>query len=200
MLFPDQGGGYPPCGIAAHPAKSLPLCECVCVLAGVYVPAQQYEEECAERRQLAARVEEMEAEAEAVGAQHELAKAEWEREMGQQAASYEKQLGQVRCQLAATREELEAARVAIQEREYAIAAQQRCEAALAGHAGALNAALAGAATDVAQLFQRWDEKNEVEDANLALVQVRELRLLLRVAVGCRVCMCAAAQLVAASMR
>ena len=36
--------------------------------AGVYVPTQQYDEECAERRQLAARVEEMEAEAEAVGA------------------------------------------------------------------------------------------------------------------------------------
>ncbi len=34
-----------------------------CVLrcgAGVYVPAQQYEEECEERRQLAARVEELE--------------------------------------------------------------------------------------------------------------------------------------------
>ena len=32
---------------------------CACH-AGVYVPAQQYEEECEERRQLAARVEELE--------------------------------------------------------------------------------------------------------------------------------------------
>ena len=42
---------------------------------------------------------------------------------------------QVRAELAATREELRQARLAIQERDYAIATQQRCEAALAGHAG-----------------------------------------------------------------
>ena len=40
-------------------------CCCILLPAGVYVPTQQYDEECAERRQLAARVEEMEAEAEA---------------------------------------------------------------------------------------------------------------------------------------
>lgn len=43
-------------------------------------------------------------------------------------------------------------------------------------AGALNAALAGAAADVALLFQRWDEKNALEDANSALVQVRAAAL------------------------
>ena len=68
-------------------------------------------------------------------------------------------------------EELQQAQLAIQERDYAIATQQRCEAALAQHAGALNEALAGATADVALLFQRWDEKNELEDANTALVQV-----------------------------
>jgi hypothetical protein len=77
----------------------------------------------------------------------------------------------VRGQLAATREELASARLACQEREAAIAAQQRCDAALAGHAAALNSALAAAAADVALLFERWDEKNDMEDANLELVQV-----------------------------
>jgi hypothetical protein len=62
----------------------------------VYVPTQQYDEECVERRQLAARVEEMEAEAEAVGAQHELAKAEWQGEMAAAAAKHEQQMGKVR--------------------------------------------------------------------------------------------------------
>ena len=42
---------------------------------------------------------------------------------------------QVRAELAATQEELRQAQLAIQERDYAIATQQRCEAALAGHAG-----------------------------------------------------------------
>ena len=62
------------------------------------MPTQQYDEECAERRQLAARVEELEAEAEAVGAQHELAKAEWQAETAAAAAAHEKQMGQVRRQ------------------------------------------------------------------------------------------------------
>ena len=79
---------------------------------------------------------------------------------------------QVRAELEATQDELEAAQLAIQERDFAISTQQRCEAALAGHAGALTDALAGAAADVALLFQRWDEKNALEDANSALVQVR----------------------------
>ncbi|PRW51062.1 125 kDa kinesin-related -like [Chlorella sorokiniana] len=140
---------------------------------GVYVPAQQYEEECEERRQLAARVEELETEAEAVAAQHELDKQEWQAEMGRQQAAHDKAMGEVRAELAATQEELRQAQLAIQERDYAITTQQRCEAALAGHAGALNEALAGAAADVALLFQRWDEKNALEDANSALVQ--ELR-------------------------
>lgn len=78
---------------------------------------------------------------------------------------------QVRSQLAAAQEELRQAQVAIQERDFAIATQQQCEAALAGHAGALNEALAGALADVALLFQRWEEKNALEDANAALVQV-----------------------------
>jgi len=62
----------------------------------VYVPAVQYEEECEERRQLAARVEELEAEAEAVAAQHELDKQEWSAQMAAQAAAHEKQLAAVR--------------------------------------------------------------------------------------------------------
>lgn len=78
----------------------------------------------------------------------------------------------MRAELEATQDELEAAQLAIQERDFAISTQQRCEAALAGHAGALTDALAGAAADVALLFQRWDEKNALEDANSALVQVR----------------------------
>ncbi|KAL4443980.1 hypothetical protein ABPG75_011717 [Micractinium tetrahymenae] len=137
---------------------------------GVYVPAQQYEQECEERRMLGARVEELEAEAEAVAAQHEQAKQDWQAEMAAQAAAHEKQMGEVRSELAYTQEELRQARLAIQERDYAIATHQRCEAALAGHAGALNEALAGAAADVALLFQRWDEKNALEDANTAVVQ------------------------------
>lgn len=137
---------------------------------GVYVPAQQYEEECEERRVLGARVEELEAEAEAVAAQHELAKQDWQLEMAAQAAAHEQQMGQVRSQLAATQDELRQARLAIQERDHAIATHQRCEAALAGHAGALHEALAGAVADVALLFQRWDEKNVLEDANATLVQ------------------------------
>ena len=71
-------------------------CCCILLPAGVYVPTQQYDEECAERRQLAARVEEMEAEAEAVGAQHELAKAEWQGEMAAAAAKHAQQMGKVR--------------------------------------------------------------------------------------------------------
>lgn len=59
------------------------------------MPATQYEEECEERRQLGARVEELEAEAESVAAQHELAKQEWQAQMAAQAAAHEKQLGQV---------------------------------------------------------------------------------------------------------
>ncbi|KAI7844763.1 hypothetical protein COHA_001645 [Chlorella ohadii] len=140
---------------------------------GVYVPAQQYEEECEERRQLAARVEELETEAEAVAAQHDLDKQEWQAEMGRQQAAHDKAMGEVRTELAATQEELRQAQLAVQERDYAIATQQRCEATLAGHAGSLNDALAGAAADVALLFQRWDEKNALEDSNSALVQ--ELR-------------------------
>lgn len=62
---------------------------------GVYVPAGQYEEECEERRQLGARVEELEAEAEAVAAQHELDKQDWAAEMKRQAAVHEKELGAV---------------------------------------------------------------------------------------------------------
>ena len=85
---------------------------------------------------------------------------------------FEQCLLQVRAELEETRGELRAAQVAIQERVYALATHARCEAALAGHAGALNAALAGAAADVALLFTRWDEKNGLEDANAALVQVR----------------------------
>jgi hypothetical protein len=85
---------------------------------------------------------------------------------------FEQCLLQVRAELEATQGELRAAQVAIQERDYALATHARCEAALAGHAGALNAALAGAAADVALLFTRWDEKNGLEDANAALVQVR----------------------------
>lgn len=77
----------------------------------------------------------------------------------------------MRGKLAATQEELRQAQLAVQERDYAIATHQRCEAALAGHAGALNEALLGAVADVALLFQRWDEKNALEDANAALVQV-----------------------------
>lgn len=80
----------------------------------------------------------------------------------------------MRCELAATQEELRQARLAIQERDHAIATHQRCEAALAGHAGTLNEALADAVADVALLFQRWDEKNALEDANAALVQVGRL--------------------------
>ncbi len=44
-------------------------------------------------------------------------------------------LPQLRAELATTQEELRQAQLAIQERDYAIATQQRCEAALAGHAG-----------------------------------------------------------------
>ncbi|KAL4437763.1 hypothetical protein ABPG77_005675 [Micractinium sp. CCAP 211/92] len=140
---------------------------------GVYVPAPQYEQECEERRMLGARVEELEAEAEALAAQHELAKQEWQAEMAAQAAAHDRQMAVVRSELAATQKELRQAQLAVQERDYAIATHQRCEAALAGHAGALNEALLGAVADVALLFQRWDEKNALEDANAALVQ--ELR-------------------------
>lgn len=59
------------------------------------MPSTQYEEECTERRQLAARVEEMEADAEALAAQHELAREEWQRETAVQAAAHERQLGKV---------------------------------------------------------------------------------------------------------
>ena len=65
------------------------------LLAGVYVPAQQYEDECAERRQLGARVDELEAEAEAVGAQHELYRREWQGEMEGQRRAHEAAIGQV---------------------------------------------------------------------------------------------------------
>lgn len=59
------------------------------------MPAQQYEEECEERRQLGARVEELEQEAEAVAAQHELAKEAWQAETAAAAAAHEKQMGEV---------------------------------------------------------------------------------------------------------
>lgn len=188
-----------------YAGRGLTLCHaCTRPPPGVYLPAAQYDQECEERRQLRARVEELEAEAEAVGAQHELDKAEWEAETARQAVAHEKAIGevggarhrggwrgtagpvcaaatlahphpvpmQVRAELATTQEELRQARLAIQERDFAIARHQHCEAQLAEHAGALNQALAGAAADVALLFQRWDEKNELEDANTALVQVR----------------------------
>jgi chromosome segregation ATPase len=92
--------------------------------------------------------------------------------MRQQAVAHERQMAVVKKKLESTQQQLDAARLTIQEREYAIAAQRRCEEGLAGHAAALNAALAAAAADVALLFQRWDEKNELEDGNLELVQVR----------------------------
>lgn len=47
----------------------------------------------------------------------------------------------------------------------------------------LNEALAGAAADVALLFQRWDEKNALEDANGALVQVWAAALLCKACCG-----------------
>jgi hypothetical protein len=100
---------------------------------------------------------------------------------------------QVRSELSAARQELAAAQLTIQEREYAVATQQRCEAALAAHAGALHAALAGAAADIGLLFQRWDEKNELEDGNLALVQVGVMLESLRGL--CGQCACGAAVLV-----
>ncbi len=49
-----------------------------------------------------------------------------------------------------------------------------CTSLLGSRTGSLNDALARAAADVALLFQRWDEKNALEDANSALVQVRRL--------------------------
>lgn len=61
----------------------------------MYIPAQQYEDECEERRLLGARCEELEEEAEAAAAQQELAREEWQREMAAQRAAHELQLGQV---------------------------------------------------------------------------------------------------------
>eukprot|EP00887_Chlorella_sp_A99_P001275 scaffold14.g1275.t1 len=134
---------------------------------GVYIPAKQYEEECEERRTLGARVEALEAEAEAATAAAEAERTEWEGRLAQAAVEHERQMGEVRAELAV-------ARAAVAERDYAIDAQRRCEGALAAHAGQLNAALRGAAADIALLFRRVDEKNALEDANTALVaELRE---------------------------
>ena len=101
---------------------------------------------------------------------------------------------QVRNELAATQEELREARVAIQERDFAIATQKQCEQALAAHAAELNRALAAAAADISLLFKRVDEKNELEDGNLTVVQqLRETAVVRLGAVEAAISSTAAAQ-------
>jgi kinesin family protein 11 len=137
---------------------------------GVFLPPEQYEAECEERRILSARVEELEEEVAGAAerAQEEKAAltAEWEGRL----AEVRGELDDTRAVLEATRAELSAARTAIAEREYMLEAHRRAETALAGHAGELNAGLSAAAADVAQLFCRVDAKNGIEETNLKVVQ------------------------------
>jgi kinesin family protein 11 len=107
---------------------------------GVYLPAAQYEEDCAARAAMAARVAELEEAA--AGAQG---------------------------RLEAERAEGRALRRALAEREHVLAAHAAAEAALAEHAGGLTDGLAAAAADVAQLFRRVDAHEGADAANLALL-------------------------------
>jgi kinesin family protein 11 len=137
---------------------------------GVFLPPEQYEEECEERRLLAARVEELEEETSTANARHEEEKAALIAEWEGRVAEVRGELEETRDKLESTRAELEAAKVAIAERNYMLEAHRKAENALAGHAGSLNSDLAAAAADVGQLFRRVDAKNDLEDANLKVVK------------------------------
>jgi kinesin family protein 11 len=136
---------------------------------GVFLPPEQYEEECEERKQLAARVEELEEETSTANARHEEEKAALIAEWEGRVAEVRGELDETRSKLDATRAELESAKVTIAERDYMLEAHRKAENALAGHAGCLNSELAAAAADVGQLFRRVDAKNDLEDANLTVV-------------------------------
>jgi len=137
---------------------------------GVFLPPEQYEEECQERKQLAARVEELEEETSTTAARHEEEKAALVAEWEGRVAEVRGELDETRSVLDATRAELEAAKVSIAERDYMLEAHRKAEKALAGLAGSLNSELASAAADVGQLFRRVDAKNDLEDANREVVK------------------------------
>ncbi|KAL4537858.1 hypothetical protein Ndes2526B_g04278 [Nannochloris sp. 'desiccata'] len=137
---------------------------------GVFLPPDQYEEECEERRQLTARVEELEEETSTVAARHDEEKAALVAEWEGRVAEVRGELDETRAKLDATRAELEAAKVSIAERDYMLEAHRKAEKALASHAGSLNSELAAAAADVGQLFRRVDAKNDLEDANTKVVK------------------------------
>lgn len=136
---------------------------------GVYLPPEQYEEECEERRRLGARLEELEEETSTAATRHEEEKAALVSQWEGRVAEVRGELADTRAQLDDTRQELEAAKTAIAERDFMLEAHRKAESALAGHAQSLNAELAAAAADVAHLFRRVDAKNELEGANLQLV-------------------------------
>ena len=136
---------------------------------GVFLPPDQYQQECEERQALAARVEELEEESATAATRNEEERAALVSEWEGRVAEVRGELDETRAQLDSTRTELEAAKRAISERDFLLEAHSKAEAALASHAATLNTELAAAAADVAQLFRRVDAKNEVEDANTVVV-------------------------------
>ena len=137
---------------------------------GVFLPPEQYDEECEERKRLAARVEELEEETSTASARHEEEKAvlvaSWEGRF----AEVRGELDETRTKLESTRAELEAAKIKIAEREFVLDAHRSAETALAHHAVSLHSELSAAAKDIGQLFRRVDAKDALEDANLEVVK------------------------------
>lgn len=107
---------------------------------GVYLPVKQYEEDKAERAVLYARVEVLE----------------------EEKVAMDVKVGEMQ-------EALDTAMCDIKERDYCIEAHILAEQSLVCHATTLNSNLKTAASSVAQLFCRYDEKNVLEDGNMEVV-------------------------------
>lgn len=149
---------------------------------GVFLPPAQYQEECEERKRLAARVEELEEDAGTISSRHEEEKAllveEWEGRL----AKVQGQLDDTRDKLQETEGELENAKDIIVQRECVLAAHKEAEQALAQHANHLIDELEATNEDAQRLFRRVDVKNEIETANYKLIQSLKTRILKQLSV------------------
>lgn len=107
---------------------------------GVYLPVSQYEEECAERERLAERAKDL-----------------------------EEAMTKVDEKIDGIKAELSEARIAIEERDFMLQAFEKAENSLSQHAYRITDTLKTAIGDVAQLFERVDAKNALEDANATVI-------------------------------
>lgn len=149
---------------------------------GVFLPPAQYEEECEERKRLAARVEELEEDAATVSSRHEQEKAALVEEWEERVTNVQRQLDDTRDKLQETEIELENAKVTILQRECVLTAHKEAEQALAQHANHLIDELESTNNDAKRLFRRVDVKDEIEATNYKLIQALKNNILKQLSV------------------